>query len=105
MPRVICTLDNASDEISGVKFHPLEDGGKVSDEISDEQAELFLGIPGYEPFDGEVDEPKPVAPPPTTRKKTPAQAPAKQPAQTETPVAPAAATAAQGESKGDEEVF
>ena len=32
MVRVICNRPNASLEISGVKFHPLDDGGVVSDE-------------------------------------------------------------------------
>lgn len=101
MPRVICTLENAGDEISGVKFHPLEDGGKVSDEIDAGTAELFLSIQGYEPFDGEVEEPKPVAPPPTTRKKnTPAKPAAEQAAPAEATVAAPADTKA-----GDEEVF
>ena len=98
MPRVICTLENASDEISGVKFFPLDEGGKVSDEVSDEQAALFLSIHGYEPFDGEVEEPKPVAPPPTSRKAASkkAAAAAEQPAPVaeqpaaEEPTAPAA---------------
>lgn len=99
MPRVICTLENAGDEISGVKFHPLDDGGKVSDEISTEQAELFLSISGYEPFDGEVEEPKPVAPPPTSRKATP-----KKPAAAAEQPAPAAEQAAAEEpaAKADE---
>ena len=51
MPRVICNLPNASTEISGVKFHPLEDGGLVSDEIGAELAASFLTIPGYESYD------------------------------------------------------
>lgn len=98
MPRVICTLENAGDEISGVKFHPLEDGGKVSDEISAEQAELFLSISGYESFDGEVEEPKPAAPPPTSRKSAPKKAaavaeqsaPVAEQSAAEEPAAPAA---------------
>lgn len=100
MPRVICTLENAGDEISGVKFHPLEDGGKVSDEIDADTAALFLSIQGYEPFDGEVEEPKPVAPPPTTRKKPSAKPAAEQAAPVE------ATAAAPADTKtGDEEVF
>lgn len=48
MPKIICTRPNASLLISGVKFTPLEDGsGIISEEISDEAAELFLSIPGY----------------------------------------------------------
>lgn len=49
MPKVICTLPNASFEISGVKFTQTEDlMAVVSEEISDEKAEIFLSIPGYE---------------------------------------------------------
>lgn len=80
--RVICELENASDEINGVKFHPLEDGGRVSDEISQEQAELFLSIPGYVPFDGEPPAPKQAAPAPKSRKAVKA-APAEEPKQEE----------------------
>jgi len=70
MPRVICDLPNAADEISGVKFHPLEDGGRISDEMSQEMAERFASIPGYSLDDGESAPPEPVKPPPapTTRK-------------------------------------
>lgn len=101
MPRVICTLENAGDEISGVKFHPLEDGGKVSDDISAEQAELFLSISGYESFDGEVEEPKPVAPPPTSRKST-----QKKPAAAAEQPAPAAEqVAAEEQAAKTDEVF
>lgn len=48
MPKVICKLENAADEISGVKFTALEEGGRVSEEVSAEVAELFASIPGYE---------------------------------------------------------
>lgn len=85
MPRVICDLPNASDEISGVKFHPLEEGGKISDEISVEQAEVFSSIPGYT-IDADEREPVKVEvkPAPKTRaKKAPAavepEAPAPEP--------------------------
>ena len=46
MPKVLCTLPNASGEISGVKFSQHEKG-MLSDEVSDEQAEFFAAIPGY----------------------------------------------------------
>lgn len=63
MPRVICGLPNASDEISGVKFHLLEDGRRISDELSEEQAGDFTSIEGYELDDDEVvRKPDPVAP-------------------------------------------
>lgn len=46
MPKVICTLPNAAEEISGVKFAPGA-AGHISEEISEEQAAVFLSIPGY----------------------------------------------------------
>ena len=46
MPQVICTLENASDEISGVKFEQTEDG-MLSEEVSDETAAYFCQINGY----------------------------------------------------------
>ena len=52
--RVICTLPNASEEISGVKFTRLENGHVLSEEISDEAGARFLSIPGYEPAEAEA---------------------------------------------------
>jgi hypothetical protein len=49
--KVICTLPNASDEISGVKFHPHDDGGLISEDVSPEVAAHFLSINGYKAFD------------------------------------------------------
>lgn len=46
MAKVLCTLPNASEEISGVKFEQREDG-MLSEDISDEQAAAFVEIPGY----------------------------------------------------------
>jgi hypothetical protein len=51
VPKVICKLPNASEEISGVRFAPHPDGaehGMVSEDISQEQADFFVSIPGYE---------------------------------------------------------
>ena len=61
MARVICDLPNASDEIGGVKFHLLNDGRRISDEISDSDADYFVSIPGYE-LDEVERAPEPVAP-------------------------------------------
>lgn len=47
MPKVLCTLPNASEEISGVKF-VSHAKGMLSEEISDEAAAVFASIPGYE---------------------------------------------------------
>lgn len=46
MPKIICTLPNASEEISGVKFISHKDG-MISEEISKEKADAFLEIKGY----------------------------------------------------------
>lgn len=46
MPRVICTRENASELISGVRFEPHE-YGMISEEISEDQAQSFLRVPGY----------------------------------------------------------
>lgn len=47
MPRVLCKLPNASENINGVPFVSHADGGMVSADISDEQAAAFASIPGY----------------------------------------------------------
>jgi hypothetical protein len=47
MPKVLCTLPNASDLISGVKF-VTHAAGMLSEEISDEVADGFIAVPGYE---------------------------------------------------------
>ena len=46
MPKVLCTLPNASAEINGVAFTPA-DGGMLSEELSADRAAGFLVIPGY----------------------------------------------------------
>lgn len=46
MPRVLCTLPNASDLISGVKFSAT-DNGMLSEEIDAAMVEQFVAIPGY----------------------------------------------------------
>jgi len=53
MAKVICSLPNASDLISGVAFESTADG-MLSAEISDDVAEAFVAIPGYALF-GAVD--------------------------------------------------
>lgn len=47
MPKVLCTLPNASEEISGVKFS-AHAKGMVSEDVSDETAAYFAAIGGYE---------------------------------------------------------
>src|SRR5690606_21408172 len=46
--KVICTLPNASELISGVRFVSHAEG-MISEEISEEVAARFLCIPGYKP--------------------------------------------------------
>ena len=47
MPKVLCTLPNASEEISGVKF-VSHANGMLSEDVTDEVAANFASIPGYE---------------------------------------------------------
>ena len=44
--RILCTLPNASNCISGVAFEQI-DGGVLSEEIDEQAAELFLSVPGF----------------------------------------------------------
>lgn len=52
--RVLCTLPNAGDLISGVRFEPCPDG-KISELISPEVGAAFLRVGGYQV----VPEPQP----------------------------------------------
>lgn len=57
MPKVICTLENASELINGVRFVSHADG-MISENVSDEVHASFLEIPGYVPAqaaDSELD--------------------------------------------------
>lgn len=69
--KVICTLENAADRISGVKFTARDDGGKISEEISAEKAEAFASIPGYELVDEPVAPQKPATPTKASKKAEP----------------------------------
>lgn len=53
MVQVICTLPNASDEISGVKFS-AHDEGMISEEVSQEVADGFLEISNGYKLAGDV---------------------------------------------------
>lgn len=64
MTRVICSLPNASELISGVKFSRLDDGRLISAELDDARAERFASIPGFEIDDDFEEEQKPEPPPP-----------------------------------------
>lgn len=72
MPKVICNLPNASDEISGVKFSLMEDGRRISDEIDASVAARFASISGYE-LD-EVDDLPPVKTPEPVKAAEPVKA-------------------------------
>lgn len=45
--QVLCTRPNASTSINGVAFRAT-DAGMLSDPITQELADMFIGIPGYE---------------------------------------------------------
>jgi hypothetical protein len=55
MPRVLCTLPNASTCINGVDFEP-HDHGVLSVDLSDDQAQTFVAIPGYELYQVDPEE-------------------------------------------------
>lgn len=52
MARVVCTRENAAEEISGVKFEAIE-GGMLSEEIDQETVDMFLEVGGYHVYGGE----------------------------------------------------
>lgn len=62
MPKVICSLPNASESISGVRFSPQENG-VISDDVSEDVAAMFLAIPGYTLAPGESAPPQEVSAP------------------------------------------
>lgn len=76
MPKVLCTLPNASAEINGVAFTPA-DGGMLSEELSADRAAGFLAIPGYvEHAEEPAPAPAPVAVTPRPKKPAPVVPPA-----------------------------
>lgn len=99
MTKIVCTLDNASEEISGVKFAQNEDGLMVSEDINDETADVFLSIPGYHVADGE-SVPKPAASE-SKKPETAAQKKAREKAEAEAAAAQAASEAAQAASEAE----
>jgi len=110
MPRVICSLPNASTEISGVKFSQTDDG-MLSEEVSDEVAAAFTEINGYAIHGAVVEKPTKAADPgsktagktapaKTAAKKTAAASPAPAPAADPAP-APATETDSASDAGGD----
>lgn len=53
MPKVLCTLPNASEEIGGIKF-VAHANGMLSEDLSDEQAARLASIQGYEIVGGKA---------------------------------------------------
>ena len=108
MPQVICTLENASESINGVKFTPREDGAMVSEEISEDVAELFASIPGYELVEEAAKAPAQApapAPAPARASRKGAAAPAPAPAPAAEPTEPEAPAGDQPPVGDDETVF
>lgn len=102
MPRVLCSLRNASKLISGVLFEQSQDGiGMLSEEISAERAESFCAVPGFSLVAAE-DPPAPAAPPmkPVVSASPPPLPPADPPAEPPTP--PVEPPATEGEKKPEE---
>lgn len=54
MAKVLCTIENASERISDVRFVKHKDG-MISEEIDDEKAKFFLSCTGFHPV-GEAGE-------------------------------------------------
>ena len=53
--KILCTLPNASELINGVVFKPRGDV-MLSEDISQELADAFVAIPGYEILSDEKDD-------------------------------------------------
>lgn len=85
--KVICTLPNASNLISGVQFfpHPDKSGAMVSEDISEERAAEFASINGYalvgvkKPAETPAPTPAPTASPAPSPTPTPSPSPAPSP--------------------------
>ena len=81
MPRVICSLPNASNKINDVDFAPHESGGVISGDLSEDLAAQFLTISGYalEVVAPPPPPPAPPAPPAAPEKAAAAPKPKPQP--------------------------
>lgn len=116
--KILCTLENASEEINGVKFDLIPGLGRVADVEDEAKAAIFLSINGYEEFDEDaapveaLTKPAakaPAAAPKQTKagaKKAPATAPAPEPEpEPEPEVVPEREPAAPAADDGDDSVF
>lgn len=80
MVRVLCTLENASENIGGVPYTRTDDG-MLSDDMDPESAAVLATIPGYsvvEPPPPPVETPLPPVAPAKSRAKA-APTPATEP--------------------------
>lgn len=81
MSKIICTLENASNLINGIKFQPAEGvEGLLSEDVSESVAALFLSIPGYVLHGADGEEGSDTKT--TTQTETPASAEPVAPAET-----------------------
>ena len=55
--RVVCTIPNASENMSGIAFTRQPSGTLLSDEISEDQGARLLTIPGFSEVAAPVDVP------------------------------------------------
>ena len=103
MPKIICTLANASTEINGIAFVPHDDGiGVISaDDVKEPAYSLLLSIPGYI-ADGVSDTEPPKVEPEPVKKETAAERKARLKAEQEAEDA-AAAEKAEAERLANEE--
>lgn len=93
MPKIVCTLEHASNEINGVKFDMVEGVGRVADVKDPAMAEIFLSIDGYALLEEKQAEPvaaaKPAPKPAAVKAPTSKKAAAAQPVEPEAPAVPA----------------
>lgn len=61
--RILCTLSNMSEQVSGVRFTPAPEGnGWVSEDLTPALANAFATIPGYSLMPEPEPEPEPTPP-------------------------------------------
>jgi hypothetical protein len=68
MKRVICHIKGAGSNIDGIEFH-AEDGLMISCEVSDELANNFCRMEGFEAINLVADEPENTEEPPKPKPK------------------------------------
>lgn len=103
MPRVLCTLRNCSELVSGKTFSPVP-GGMVSEDLTPAEAERFLRIPGYVVYTGDMPTPNASTvspdPEPTASAGAPAPGPADEPERANGPMVDGEAESGAGKKKG-----